>query len=534
MSRFSNFINTLRGKPTDGGPTLTANTSGLPTKRVSLPDDYSNLIASVNDGMLNYVIPRKWPVQIYDLITNLCLTNADLRQAVGHIVQLGNTGHMLNVSGGNEAVIDAAVERIESQSESIFPFSGGPDGLINSMFAQAARTGAISVEWVPKVDLSGIDKAFLVKVGDIRWVPRRDLMGYYPVQVPSNSVFPTQTNPGTGIPLNLKTYYYANVERLEDSPYAVPPFIAALESVALQKTMFKNIHKIVKKVGIMGLMSYKVAPPQLRPGEGDAKYQQRCMSYLQEVTNQIKENFGEGVAAGFQGSFDFDVKSITSDARGIAEIFKLNEEQLFSAIGADPAMHGRTYSTTETYASVVFSKMISQLCNYQRLVSKGLDFGWGLDLALAGISADIWTSFNKSEALSNLQEAQSDMIEIANGVAKYTQGIIDQQQLANELGYAVPAEDAPRPIPLDPNKAGAGSPQDKNLDQRGGGAANTGNPKKKQPKEQASAQFQFNSFMKKYYHVSPASIHVVNTALETFADDKKNKRPSDATLARYL
>ncbi|HEY6022472.1 MAG TPA: hypothetical protein VIY48_22200, partial [Candidatus Paceibacterota bacterium] len=265
--------------------------------------------------------------------------------------------------------------------------------------------------------------------------------------------------------------------------------------------------------------------------EADDKYQARCLAYLSQVTDQMKDSFGEGIAAGFQGAFDFDVKSITSDTRGIAEIFKLNEEQLFSAIGADPAMHGRTYSTTETYASVVFSKMISQLCNYQRVVASGLNFGYGLDLLMAGITANVAVTFNRSEALSNLQEAQSDMIEIANGVAKYNQGIIDQQKLANELGYASPALPEPRPIPPDPNKAGAGSPQDKNLDQRGGGAANTPNAKKKQPTEQTVVQFRFDAYMKKYYPVKDAII--VENALETFKDKKKD-RPDDETLARYL
>lgn len=531
MSRFSDLISRITGK-NQSSPDSKQTVSGLPTTRVSLPDDFGVLVANVGDGMINYVTPKRWPIFIYDLITNLTLNNADLRQAIGHIVQLGNTGHLVSVQGDSDNTITAAVERIETQSENIFPFTGGPDGLINSLFAQAARNGAISAEWVPRQDLKGVDKVFLVPVRDIRWVPRNDAMGYYPVQVPTNSVFPPNVVPGAGIPLNLRTYYYANVERLEDSPYAVPPFLAALEPVAMQRSMYKNIHKIVKKVGIMGLMTYKVTPPQLRPGESDEKYQARCLAYLETITKQVTDNFGDGVAAGFQGAFDFDVQSVTTDARGIAEIFKLNEEQLFSAIGADPAMHGRTYSTTETYASVVFSKMISQLMTYQCIVAKGLDFGWGLDLLMAGISAKVSVSFNKSQALSNLQEAQSDMIEIANGIAKYNQGIIDQQKLANELGYPQPAQQEPRPIPIDPNKAGAGSPNDKNLDQRGGGAANTPNAKKKQPKEQASHTFQFDKYMKKYYPVSDPIL--LTTILSAFKDDKKDTVTDDPTLARYL
>lgn len=536
MSKFSDFFTKLRGLTTTTNPVADKSTAGLPVRRISVPDDYNELLASVNDGMLNYVMPRKWPIAVYDIITNLTLTNADLRQAVGHIVQLGNTGHMLTVAGDNEAIIDAAVARIQQKAASMFPYNGGPEGLINSLFAQAARSGATSTEWVPNVTLDGIDKVFLVPVRDIRWVPMSNSMGYYPVQVPKTSQLPSWVDVGTGIVLNPLTYYYANVERLEDSPYAVPPFLAAIEPVLLQKTMIRNIHKVVKKAGIMGLMTYSVTPPRQNPGENEAKYSARCLAYLQTIVSQVKDSFGDGIAAGFKDSFDFDVKSITGDARGIAEMFKLNEEQLFSAIGADPAMHGRTYSTTETYASVVFSKMISQLSNYQRIIGNTLDFGWGLDLRLAGITADLNVSFNKSEALSNLQEAQSEMIEIANADALYNNGTIDQQQRANRLGYAVPAEE--KPI-VDPN-AGSGS-GDKNLDQRGGGAANTGNAKKKQPKEQNGLKFAYNKQLKRYEFQRDNPVVVTSLAaqmIDALKDKETNTTAEDDELskrfARYL
>lgn len=534
MSKIRDIIAALRGGMNTTQPAKAPTGGGaMPTKRISVPDDYNQLLAGIGDGMFNYVRPRKWPIEIYDIITNLTLTNADLRQAVGHIVQLGNTGHMLSVDGESEVVIEAAVARITNNADAMFPFNGGPDGLINSLFAQAARNGATSTEWVPNSKLDGVDKVFLVPVRDIRWVPMTNGMGYYPVQIPKVSQLPAWTDIGTGIVLNPLTYYYANVERLEDSPYAVPPFLAAIEPVLLQKEMIKNIHKVVKKAGIMGLMTYKVAPPQKNPGENETKYQARCLAYLQTITDQIKGNFGDGIAAGFMGAFEFDVQSITGDARGIAEIFKLNEEQLFSAIMADPSMHGRTYSTTETYASVVFSKMISQLCNYQRVIGKTLQFGWGLDLRLAGITANLGVAFNKSEALSNLQEAQSEMIEIANADALYAGGVIDQQQKANRLGYATPAETEPRP---DPALAGQ-NPQDNNLDQRGGGAANTPNAKKKQPKVQASLTFKYNKDLKKYEFM-PEIINMSPWESLLSKDDKSKKKSEDEQMAekfaRYL
>lgn len=503
------------------------NTKGLPIKRVSAPDDL-NLLNLLQGGAFSYVSPKKWPLLIYELMEDLTLNNPDLRQAVGHIVQLGNTGHTLTIDTGdtsNDNAITAAVDRIQDVSEYIYPYVSGPDGLINALFSQIARMGATSSEWVPRTDLKGIEKVFQVPVKQIRWVPQPDGMGYYPVQAPTSGLFSKQAFTPL-IVLNPRTFYYANLETLENSPYAIPPYIAALEPIAMQRAMIKNIHRVIKKLGIMGLLSYKVDPPAQLPGENQQKYHDRCLQYLTEITDQIKESFEDGIAAGFKGAFEFEVNSVAGDARGIAEIFKMNEEQLFSAIGADPAMHGRTYSTTETYASVVYSKLISQLTIVQKMVGCALKFGWGLDLALAGLDVDLCVEFKASNALSNLQESQSRMIDIANAAALYQEGIIGQQQKANLLGYEQPDQTEPRP---DPSLA-----QDKNIDQRpntGGGTDNSpSKPKKKQPKEQTSVKFAYHSSMRKYYHV-PDTINV-SALLETL-DDKQDKE-MQARYKRYL
>lgn len=514
--------NDARTSPTNGYPTPpepydgVPSKAGLPIKRISIDDEWPSMLSNLGANLYSFVLPRFWPLEIYDLLNNLCLQIPDLRQAVGHIVNLGNTGHIIKMTGDTDVAIDAAVDRMESRAAVMFPWAGGSDGMINNMFAQVARTGAISTEWVPRTDLTGIDKVFVVPVSEIRWVPRPDMMGYYPVQIPKNLMSWVDGTKPLMIVLNPRTFYYANMEMLDNCPYAIPPFLAALEPVAMQRSMITNIHKVIRKLGVMGLITYAVEPPKAHPGESDAKYHERCLKYLHEITEQIKGGFGDGIAAGFKGAFEFDIKGVSGDARGIAEMFKQNEEQLFSAIGADPAMHGRTYSTTETYASVVYSKMISQLANVQRMVANSMEFGWGLDFLLAGLPADVKIAFKASQALSNLQEAQAKMVEIANAEALYQGGVVDQQEKANLLGYPVPAEDAPLP---DPALA-----QDQNISQRGpqtGGKSD--NTSKKTQRKQAktvkhSFLFEFDKQMLRYYpYRDPA---IVTTALAIFKDKR--------------
>jgi hypothetical protein len=500
--------------------------TGLPTTRISVPDDDPYAMLSLQESKLvSFVIPKRWPLIIYDLMNDLSLTNADLRQAVGHIVNLGNTGHILGVEGETDQQIDAAIDRIETQSQVMFPYSGGSDGLVNAMFGQIARQGALSMEWVPQNDLKGIDKVFMVPVAEIRWVPKPDFMGYIPVQVP-RAFIPKQDN--YMVFLNTRTYFYANYETLEGSPYAIPPFIAALEPIVLQREMLKNLHKVIKKVGLLGLISYAVEPPAQQPGESQQAYWDRSLAYLNQIKAQVQGNLSDGIALGFKGAFEFEVNSITADARGVSDIFQMNEQQLFSAIQADPAMHGRTYSTTETYASVVYSKMISQLANVQRIVASGLEFGWGLDLLLAGMAPKVSITFKSSQALSNLQEAQARMVEIANAEAMYQGGVIDQTQKSNLLGYPTAAEEEPLPDPA--------IAQDQNINQRtGGGPSNTGSPKKKQAKTvKHKAFFEYNAKTAKYSKIE-WSLAITQHAANVIKSmvDKKDSKQDDVVESRY-
>ena len=450
---------------------------GLPMKRKSLPSDDINLLTVLkNQGPIPFLTPKKFPVEIYEILGWLTIHNPDLRQAVKHITELGNTGHLLTVEGDSDAAMDAIIRRLSETSARIFPYSAGIDGLVNSIFSQVARFGATATEWVPDSKLSRVEQVFVIPIRQIRWVQDGPMFAYRPVQKPDNVLI---SNPGAFVDLNPRTFHYMNLETDEDSPYAIPPFVAALGPVAIQKIMTDNIRKIVKKLGIMGMLTYSVEPPAQKPGESDAEYNQRCLKFLDEMATQVQGTFAEGLAMGFKGAFEFDVQSVTGDARGVADIFNLNEQQLFSGIGSDPAMHGRTYATTETYASVMYSKMISQLRNTQMLAAHTLEFGFNLDLLLAGIPAkNLKAAFRPSEALNNLQESQAEMIDIANASALYKEGVIDQNEKARRLGYQKPA--LPEPMP-DPSLA-----QDKNLNQRnntGGGPDNDEKASKSQPKQ---------------------------------------------------
>jgi hypothetical protein len=114
----------------------------------------------------------------------------------------------------------------------------------------------------------------------------------------------------------------------------------------------------------------------------------------------------------------------------------MNEEQVMSGVAMQPAFFGRTDSTTETYADVVYNLLLAQVGNIQRLVKRRQEATYKLDLLLGGLDVkSVSLTFNRAHARNPLQEAQADRVRVQTAVEKVRAGIIDADTAAQELGY---------------------------------------------------------------------------------------------------
>ena len=101
-----------------------------------------------------------------------------------------------------------------------------------------------------------------------------------------------------------------------------------------------------------------------------------------------------------------------------------------------PAFFGRTDSTTETYANVVYNFMLAQAHNVQRLPKRSLERTYRLETRLAGLEVNgISAVFNKTFSRDPLKDAQAEQLRTATAILKATSGIISPDQAAQELGY---------------------------------------------------------------------------------------------------
>jgi hypothetical protein len=406
---------------------------------IELPDDGRSSVESTLSGRMGAMLDAfdgVSPVIDFELLRCIelfSIHNPDFSQYVANIINLGNTGHQVTVEAKDSGRAEAALARINDAAQRLYPNGAGVDGLINAYLRQIAVFGALSSEDVVDLRARRVDQVVIVPVKQIRF---RYLDGRY---VPHQKIPLGAARPGASFglnPLHPETYRYFALSTLENSPYAIPPGSAAVSAITGPQTdMLDNIKYIAKKLGILGLVSVACTPPPKLPNEDQDKYNTRAQNYLRSVRKVFDNNFVKGLLVHFRDQ-KIDHTNVASDARGAYEIWRIVEEQVMSGLAMPPAFFGRTDSTTETYAGVVYNLLSSQVGNIQRLAKRRQEATYRLDLRLGGIEVDgISLSFNRSHALKPLEEAQAEEIRVRTALTKARAGITSPDEAAQEMGY---------------------------------------------------------------------------------------------------
>jgi len=416
---------------------------GLPSTRFSVDESVDHLVSNLYKTYASLALRMPW--ELLEFLEILARWNPDFSQAVGNVRRLGNVGFDVIVEAGSDAEEKEINERIDKLLRRVNKFGGGMDGIANALFDSAMTFGSFAMEWVPNNRLDDIRDVYLVPVKTVRFAKKGD--DWIPFQRAPLAL--ARTNSDGFIELNPFTFIYKTTIQHPGSPYGVPPYLASLEPLSIQKDMTKNIKMAMKKVGLLGILDFVVKSLDRLPNEDQESYNARCGRVLQEYAKK----FGEMASTGALVHFDTDatVSSLSMNAGNVAgakSLFELNEEQAFSGLQTVPAMHGRSYSTTETYAGVLYEDMLAQVGNVRRVIGSAIEEGLLLACLLWGYKPKkIRVEWKKNSPLNRLQDAQAREIEARTAIYLRDQNIIDQQAAAQELGYSSPAGEAPKPAP---------------------------------------------------------------------------------------
>ena len=375
-----------------------------------------------------------------DALYNLAAYNGDVSYAVENIIGLGNTNHTVSfddtIPEKLAAEMSAHLKRVE---DSWYAYGGGMYSLKNDLFAQAAIAGCISAEIIPKEDISGVKSIVKVKPSSIRFIYDREKGRYLAGQKVPIGTAGADVN---GIKLlNETTYKYVALRRYTESPYGIPPFLSAVEPLITQRNMLDNFNHIMKKMGMLGFISVLMNMPTRKQGETQEAYNTRAENHLKASVPEIDKSIAKGFVLGYKGSHEIKLNGVDSQSSGATEMYNLNEQNVMTGLKQDPAMLGRSFTTTETFGRVILAKLGSQVTNYQQIVATFIESAYLLELMMAGYSPKyVKVVFDKPMLSDKSKEEEGKAKKIANLRALWADGIISQQEYAKEMGYEEPAE----------------------------------------------------------------------------------------------
>jgi hypothetical protein len=393
-----------------------ANLAELPKTRVSIQPEkiFSPKTLDVRYKFVNPKYPREW----LNTIAKAVVANPILSQVHNLIINLANTGHIVQVEGKD-------AERAQDELKEL-AFLLNTDYLVNQLIAQINISGAISAEVVVAENLQGIKKVVFVPASTVYFVYNETTDEYEPYQLVGTA------NP---IKLNPITYKYLPLLTLEDSPYAIPPFLASLSIVEVVESMITELKGLAQKIGLIGFLDVKFPPLAKAPNETETEYQTRALKWLENIAQQVVENMSKGVFLHYDGT-EAEFKEISPNAGGIREIIDLAEKWLIEGAKSQPAMLGFSTGYTETWATVALHVFSAQLGNIQRLVRRFLEFVYRLHLILKGFDIkDVNIIFNPLPDFEPQKKAEARLKEAQRIATLLQAGVIDVETAKKELGY---------------------------------------------------------------------------------------------------
>lgn len=404
------------------------------------------------EGGRNFMISENAPVPTtFDfnnlkLLANYGMYNRHVSMAVENIVSLGNTDYDIDFGDTiKEKQANEMKKFLASQVKNWYEFADGEESLDNDLLVQCATYGCISAEAVIMPNLKGISKIVRVDPFYIRFAHNKKTDNHIPLQIVGGAIAAGSKYPGY-IQLNTATYQYIAMRRMGEMPYAVPPFLSALEDIFTEADMIKNFQNMMRRLGMLGFLSVLLkAPQQNTLGETPDQYRARLSTYLESVRGPIERGFSRGIVIGYEGTHNFELTGANLNTANAEAGMKIIKSLVFSGLKQDPNMHGENYSTTETFGRVILEKFTAQVANFQKPVATLKGRVFELALLLAGYRVPEVNVTYHTPSTHDQVRAQEVISQKTNNLkTHYDQGLIDQHQFARGLGYDKPAHPEPR------------------------------------------------------------------------------------------
>lgn len=428
------LLNTIPDTPIKGG-------------RETVPE-YSDGLDSLT-GQFDQVIQPEFNVAWLGVLEALAAYNHDVGYAVDNIVSLANTDYTIEFDESvSEETQKQLMEHLHNKVDTWYNYADGINSMNNDFFTQLAVTGAISGEFVVANDLSGIDQVVRVNPKNIRFLFDKENECFIPVQ--EKGLLGLRTTNASGyVELNPTTYRYIAMRRFGESPYALPLFLTAIQSIGIQRDMIGNMAFVMKKLGMLGFMEVLMDVPKRAQNETEAQYNTRVTTHLSKGAEEAAKGMANGLVVGFKDQHEFKHNEVKGDAKGASDLYNMNENNVMAGLKQAPEMLGRQQSISETFGRVLLAKFSAQVDNFQKAYGSFLKDGFNLEAKLAGFAVDNIIRdvvFEKPMLGDAVREQDAISKKIENLDSLYKQGVISQETRAQRLGEEAPDQEEPRTV----------------------------------------------------------------------------------------
>jgi hypothetical protein len=400
--------------------------AGIPDLSDRISVDQGGSVVEAMRGLFSNLtwISALFPFAVYEVMDDLFKTEPYFAKFKRDTLSLGNSGHEIEIDAATEQKAKAVLQIVNDFAARCYP-GAGADGLFNGLFSQLCRAGGLCVEVPPLPDRSGIKRGYLVRMRSLRFRYGSD-----------GELELGQIQSGQFVPLNPVQTAFIAAETFDENPYPIPPALAALSATATNQKFEEGIRAWTKKVGSFGLLQASAERPEmLETGESQEEYWRRTQTMLRDFTQSIAKNMQEGVAAAWD-NVEFKFTNTNAGAAGAKDMAQTILQSLFAGLLRDPVFFGHNWGTTETFASVVYRIMASQIKNFQLCVKRAYEHALRLELALKGMG-DIGVSvrFNLTDTLDEFMASEASAMERAQFVNEFNSLICSLEEVREKLGY---------------------------------------------------------------------------------------------------
>lgn len=448
MNIFKAALLRLIGSPNEEEPNRLKEISIADKKNITVTPGRVSGINSGSNSLIYSSASKDFKILTPDYDTGAVKTlrklykvNGDMGLVLFDLMTLTNTGfHIKFDESVDQKIQDKMRRHIKEVSKSWGDGVNGINGLVNKMIYQIWISGALSYEAEVNRKIDGLSNVCLINPEDIVW--RIKGSRYYPMQKVGGYI---KSKTQDYIKLNPNTYKYFALIGDEEVPYGIPPFLTALQAIKVKGEAVKSVNDVIKLMGLLGFLQVNVEKPEQKGDESDDQYVLRLSAFLDETLKNLSGSLSRGISVGYKDDHEYEFHSTSQNISGLDTLLTGVKVDTANGLKTHPSFMGIDAGKSETHLSIVFTKMLSQLSSVQALISSALEHIFILELALAGFKIDTLTvQFKPSTIQDDLKMQQANEIKIRNLNALYDQGIISQEQYADEMGYQAANEKEPR------------------------------------------------------------------------------------------